>query len=81
MCTETGIKDVYQGVQGACPRRAVTHAGGTAERSERRAIGMGLKLISSLIEIDIQWLCKSLAPHKWFYILSNFQGIITIYIW
>ncbi|KIK00350.1 hypothetical protein K443DRAFT_666004, partial [Laccaria amethystina LaAM-08-1] len=26
------IKDVYQGVQGACPRRAVTHAGGTAER-------------------------------------------------
>ena len=46
MCTETGIKDVYWGVQGACPRRAVTHAGGTAERSERRAVGMGLKLIS-----------------------------------
>ena len=45
MCTETGIKDVYQGVQGACPRRAVTHAGGTAERSERRAVGMGLKLV------------------------------------
>ena len=45
MCTETGIKDVYWGVQGACPRRAVTHAGGTAERSERRAIGMGLKLV------------------------------------
>ena len=46
MCTETGIKDVYRGVQGACPRRAVTHAGGTAERSERRAVGMGLKLVS-----------------------------------
>ena len=45
MCTETGIKDVYRGVQGACPRRAVTHAGGTAERSERRAVGMGLKLV------------------------------------
>ena len=45
MCTETGIKDVYWGVQGACPRRAVTHAGGTAERSKRRAVGMGLKLV------------------------------------
>ena len=45
MCTETGIKDVYRGVQGACPRRAVIHAGGTAERSERRAVGMGLKLV------------------------------------
>ena len=45
MCTETGIKDVYQGVQGACPQRAVAHAGGMAKRSERRAIGMGLKLI------------------------------------
>ena len=45
MWTETGIKDVYRGVQGACPRRAVTHAGGTAERSERRAVGMGLKLV------------------------------------
>jgi len=30
-----------QGVQGACPRRAVTHAGGTAERL---AVGMSLKL-------------------------------------
>ena len=47
MCTETGIKDVYRGVQGACPRRAVTHAGGTAERSEHRAVGMGLKLVYS----------------------------------
>ena len=45
MCTKTGIKDVYRGVQGACPQRAVTHAGGTAERSERRAVGMGLKLV------------------------------------
>ena len=47
MCSETGIKDVYRGVQGACPRRAVTHAGETAERSERRAVGMGLKLVGS----------------------------------
>ena len=47
MCTETGIRDVYRGVQGACPRRAVTHAGGTAERSERRAVGMGLKLVTA----------------------------------
>ena len=45
MFTKTGIKDAYRGVQGACPRRAVTHAGGTAERSERRAVGMGLKLV------------------------------------
>ena len=46
MCTETGTKDVYQGVQGACPQQAVTHAGGTAERSERHAIGMGLRVCS-----------------------------------
>ena len=32
MCTGTRIKDVYQGVQGACPRQAVTSAEGTAER-------------------------------------------------
>jgi len=42
MCTRTGIKHVYQGVQGACPRRAVTHAEGTAER---RAVGTGLRLV------------------------------------
>ena len=52
MCTETGIKDVYWGVQGACPRRAVIHAGGMAERSERRAVGMGLKLVlHSLLKV------------------------------
>ena len=45
MCTETGIKDVYQGVQGACPWWAVTHVRGMAERSERRAIGTGLNLV------------------------------------
>ena len=45
MCTKTRIKDAYRGVQGACPQWAVTHAGGTAERSERRAVGMGLKLV------------------------------------
>ena len=57
MCTETGIKDVYWGVQGACPRRAVTHAGGTAERSERRAVGMGLKLVVSysMSQIVFTW--------------------------
>ena len=32
MCTGTRIKHVYQGVQGACPRQAVTCAKGTAER-------------------------------------------------
>ena len=51
MCTETGIKDVYRGVQGACPRRAVTHARGTAKHSERRAVGMGLKLVLLLARI------------------------------
>ena len=59
MCTKTGIKDVYWGVQGACPRRAVTHAGGTAERSERRAVGMGLKLV--VIERLSFSLARSLA--------------------
>ena len=34
MCIRTGIKHVYQGVQGACPRQAMTHA-----------IGMGLRFI------------------------------------
>jgi len=42
MCIRTGIRDVYQGVQGACPRRAVTCAEGTAER---RAVGAGLRLV------------------------------------
>jgi hypothetical protein len=42
MCTRTRIQHVYQGVQGACPRQAVTSAGGTAER---RAVGTGLKLV------------------------------------
>ena len=32
MCTGTMIKHVYWGVQGACPRQAVTSAEGTAER-------------------------------------------------
>ena len=59
MRIETGIKDVYRGVQGACPRRAVTHAGGTAERSERRAVGMGLKLV--LHKLDGKRLCEALA--------------------
>ena len=45
MCTGTRIQDVYQGVQGACPRQAVTSAGVTAERSERRDVGTGLKLV------------------------------------
>ena len=31
MCTRTGIKHEYQGVQGACPWQAVTSTGGTAE--------------------------------------------------
>ena len=47
MGTETGIKDVYWGVQGACPQRAVTHAGGTAERC---AVGMSLKLMTGVGE-------------------------------
>ena len=46
MCIRTGIRDAYQGVQGACPRRAVTHAEGTAER---RAVGAGLRLVIILV--------------------------------
>ena len=69
MCTETGIKDVYRGVQGACPWRAVTHAGGTAERSERRAVGMGLKLVEPFPrETDIEkkggWRFPAVLIHK-----------------
>ena len=43
MCTRTGIKHVYLGVQGACPRQAVTGTGGMA-----RAVGAGLKLVVCL---------------------------------
>ena len=50
-----GIKHVYQGVQGACPRRAVTHAGGTAECSERHAVGMGLKLVQRITQLFWPW--------------------------
>ena len=31
MCTRTGIKPAYPGVQGACPRQAVTGTGGMAK--------------------------------------------------
>ena len=52
MCIRTGIRDVYQGVQGACPRRAVTPAEGTAER---RAVGAGLRLVryDPIITLDL----------------------------
>ena len=40
-----GLKMCTGGSRGLAPRRAVTHAGGTAQRSERRAVGMGLKLV------------------------------------
>jgi len=49
MCIRTGIRDVYQGVQGACPQQAVTHAEGTAEC---RAIGMGLRLVPTYTPIS-----------------------------
>ena len=45
MCIRIRIQHAYQGVQGACPRQAVTSAGVTAERSERRDVGTGLKLV------------------------------------
>ena len=48
MCTRASIKHVYQGVQGACPQQAVTSAGVTAKRSERRDIGTGLKLLGPI---------------------------------
>ena len=62
MCTETGIKDVYWGVQGACPRRAVTHARGTAERSERRAVGISLKLIVLTPHVHPLWVSDPPNP-------------------
>ena len=45
MCTRTGIKHVYLGVQGACPQQAVTGTGGMARACEGRAVGAGLKLV------------------------------------
>ena len=47
MCTRTGIKHVYLGVQGACPRQAVTSTGGMARACEGRAVGAGLKLVKN----------------------------------
>jgi len=48
MCIRTEIRDAYQGVQGACPRQAVTRTEGTAER---RAIGAGLRLVICLLQV------------------------------
>ena len=42
ICTKTGIKDVYRGIQAACPQQAMTHARGTAKH---HAVDMGLKVI------------------------------------
>ena len=53
MSTRTRIKHAYQGVQGACPQQAVTSAGVMAERSERRDVGTGLKLV-----LVIPYACK-----------------------
>ena len=52
MCTRTGIKHVYLGVQGACLRQAVTGTGGMARACEGRAVGAGLKLV---YYIKTQW--------------------------
>ena len=49
MYTRTRIKHAYQGVQGACPQQAVTSAGVTAQRCERRDVGTGLKLVSLIV--------------------------------
>ena len=51
MCTKTGIKDVYRGIQAACPQQAMAHARGTAKH---HAVGMGLKLISlNALAVDL----------------------------
>ena len=42
MCTRTGMKHAYQGVQGACPQQAVTSTGGMAKLVR---VGAGLKLV------------------------------------
>ena len=61
MCTETGIKDVYQGVQGACPRRAVTHAYGTVLAALGCSSSMGLKL--SVWKSSLVWLIGPKRPN------------------
>ena len=51
------VSGVCQGVQGACPRQAVTSAEVTVERSERRDVGTGLKLVTSnCLSICHRWL-------------------------
>ena len=52
MCTRTGIKHVYLGVQGACPRQAVTSTRGMARACEGCAVGAGLKLV---LYIKAKW--------------------------
>ena len=42
-------KTIVPGGPGPCPWRAVTRARGTAERSEHRAVGMGLKLARIMV--------------------------------
>ena len=75
--SETGIKDVYWGVQGACPRRAVTHAGGTAERSEHRAVGMGLNMAFCKL-ISFQSLILRESLQKTLHKERHYTGLMKI---
>ena len=58
---------MYQGVQGACPRQAVTSAGVTAKRSERHDVGTGLKLVHNNLTTKEYIVQKKLChlDHNW----------------
>ena len=70
MCIRTGIRDVYQGVQGACPQRAVIRAEGTAERQRapcrRRSYAHHLYVISRKVLYVINFTgITSLVRHQY----------------
>ena len=68
MCTKTGIKDVYRGIQVAFPQQAMTHARGTAKY---HAVGMGLKVIGlNALAVDLDII----------YVLGSLKHVLRIYL-
>ena len=58
--------------------RAVTHAGGTAERSERRAVGMGLKLVYTITCVNFADLNKlGTGKGLWAYFIEILDGDVS----
>ena len=66
---------MYQGVQGACPRQAVTSARVTAKRSKRHDVGTGLKLVHNNLTTKEYIVQKQLC-----YLDHNWQSYIETFI-